>query len=104
MASLYLIISLIFSTIGNISVKLSEGFTRKLPSIGVFVFFTLCIYYLTLSIQYLEISIVYAIWSGVSVAATTLMGILIFRESANARKIISILLIIIGVVSLELYG
>ncbi|WP_018923119.1 DMT family transporter [Salsuginibacillus kocurii] len=104
MGALLLTISLCFSVIGNFMVKLSKGFQNKLPSIGVFVSFSLCIYFLTLSVQYMEVGIVYAIWSGVSVAATTSLGILFFQEPSSRKKITSILVIIVGVVLLQFYS
>ncbi|WP_232324794.1 DMT family transporter [Halobacillus mangrovi] len=96
----YLILSLLFATLGNICVKLSSGFRRFLPSTASFGFIGLCLYFLTLSVETLEIWIAYAVWSGVSIAATTLFGIFLFNEEASRKKFISIGLIIIGVIIL----
>ncbi|WP_158737870.1 multidrug efflux SMR transporter [Alteribacillus sp. YIM 98480] len=101
MGYIFLTISLILAVLGNTSVKLSQGFQRWLPSIGVFILYGFCIYFLTLSVQKIEISIAYAIWSGVTIAATTLIGIVFFNELANVRKISSVILIILGVLFLH---
>ncbi|SFO96893.1 DMT family transporter [Salibacterium halotolerans] len=97
----FLAVSLIFAVIGNISVKLSDGFRRRLPSAGVFLFYIFCIYFLTISVQKIEISTAYAIWSGMTIAATTLLGIVFFQESADKRKLSSIACIILGVLLLH---
>lgn len=104
MGYIFLTISLIFAVLGNTSVKLSQGFHKRMPSLGVFLFFGFCIYFLTLSVKDIEVSIAYGIWSGVSIASTTIIGILFFKESVNKRKIISILLIMVGVLVLHLYS
>lgn len=97
---IFLILALAFSIIGSIAVKLSAGFTRKIPGIASFVLFGLCIYFLTLSVQSIEIGLAYAIWSGGSIAGTTIAGLILFNEKATRRKFLSIALIIIGVVIL----
>ncbi|MFD2923949.1 DMT family transporter [Halobacillus naozhouensis] len=102
MGYILLTISLIFAVLGNTSVKLSQGFYKRMPSFGSFLFYGFCIYFLTLSVQHIEVSIAYAIWSGVTIAATTLIGILFFNESINKRKVSSVLLIIAGVLVLHL--
>ncbi|MFD2630565.1 DMT family transporter [Oceanobacillus kapialis] len=82
--------------------KLSSGFQRVLPSISVFLFYSICIYFLTLSVQRIEVSTAYAIWSGVTIVATTVIGILFFNEAANKRKLFSVAFVMFGVLILHL--
>ena len=96
----FLLLSLLFSIAGSISVKQSAGFQKIIPGITSFIFFGLCIYFLTLAVETVEIGIAYAIWSGVSIAGTTFAGILLFNEKASKRKFLSIALIVVGVVIL----
>ncbi|WP_080848265.1 DMT family transporter [Cytobacillus gottheilii] len=102
MGYLFLLISLFFAVLGNLSVKLSQGFQRKWPSIAVFLFYSICLYFLSLSFEQIEMGVAYAIWSGVTIAATTIIGILFFNESASKRKITSVAIIIAGVLVLHL--
>ncbi|MYL64466.1 QacE family quaternary ammonium compound efflux SMR transporter [Bacillus hwajinpoensis] len=97
---IHLILALAFSIIGSIAVKRSAGFTKKIPGLAAFFLFGLCIYFLTLSVQFIEIGLAYAIWSGGSIAGTTIAGLLIFNEKATRRKFFSIALIMVGVVLL----
>lgn len=97
----YLILSLILTTIANISVKLSSGFQRVIPSITSFVFFGACLYFLTMSVQTIEVGIAYAIWGGASIMATTLFGILLFNEKASGEKFIFISFIVLGIVIIK---
>lgn len=96
----YLILALTFSIIGSIAVKYAAGFTKKIPGLAAFFLFGLCIYFLTLSVQFIEVGLAYAIWSGGSIAGTTIAGLILFNEKATRRKFISIALIMIGVVLL----
>ena len=56
----------------------------------------------TLALRKLDLSVTYAIWSGVGTAAIAVIGMVWLREPANATKIGSIVLIVIGVVGLTL--
>ena len=102
MGTLFLLISLLFAVAGNTSVKLSKGFQKRLASVTSFLLYGVCLYFLTLSVQYMDISIAYAIWSGVTIASTTLIGILFFQETKSKRKIASVVLIIVGVIIVKL--
>jgi multidrug transporter EmrE-like cation transporter len=88
MGYLLLFITVLLGVIGNINVKLSEGFTRKLPTVLVFVFYALCTYFLTLTVQYLEVGVVYAVWSGVGIAIVAIIGTFFFNESKSLLKFV----------------
>ncbi|MEL3971056.1 multidrug efflux SMR transporter [Rossellomorea oryzaecorticis] len=97
----YLVLSLVFATIANISVKFSSGFERLFPSIISFIFFVACLYFLTMSVQTIEVGIAYAIWGGVSIMATTIFGILLFNEKASRKKFLYISFIILGIMIIK---
>jgi small multidrug resistance pump len=99
---LYLMTAIIFEVSGTICMKLSEEFTKVVPSILIFVSYGLCLTFLTLSLRKIEMSIVYSVWSGFGTILITTIGIVWFRESFSLAKIISISLIIIGVIGLNL--
>ncbi len=101
---LYLILTILFEVSGTTSLKLSQGFTKLVPSIAVVVFYGLSFYFLSLTLKKLEIGVIYAIWSGLGTVLIVMVGILWFKEPLTALKTISILLIVAGVVGLNLGG
>lgn len=44
--------------------KLSDGFSRLLPSVLIFVFYGFAFVALTLSLRRIDLAVTYAIWSG----------------------------------------
>lgn len=84
--------------------KLSEGFTKTVPSVLVAVFYIACFSLLTLALKKMELSTAYAIWAGVGTALVAGAGVVFFHEPLSAMKIGSIALIILGVVGLQLSG
>lgn len=104
MTWLYLALAILLEVSGTTCMKLSEGFTRLVPSILLVVFYILSFGMLTLALKRLDVSIAYAIWSGVGTALIAAIGVLWFKEPVTALKLISLGLIIIGVAGLNLSG
>lgn len=86
------------------ALKLSDGLTRLLPSVVVAVGYILSFVLLAQVLRQLQVSVAYAIWSGVGTAAITVIGISALKEPVTAAKILGIVLIIGGVVTLNLAG
>jgi len=84
--------------------KLSAGFTKILPSVLIFVFYSASFVALTFALKKIDVSVAYAVWSGVGTALIAVIGMAYFRESATIIKLASIGLIIVGVVGLNLSG
>ncbi|MCX7822229.1 MAG: multidrug efflux SMR transporter [Syntrophobacterales bacterium] len=99
-----LIMAILLEVAGTTSMKLSEGFSRLIPSILLFLFYAASFMALTFALKEIEVSVAYAVWSGLGTAIITLIGIFFFRETITIVKIVSIILIIIGVVGLNLSG
>lgn len=99
---IYMILAILFEVAGTTSMKFSEGFTKVWPSIFIFFFYALSYIVLTFALKTIEISNAYAIWSGLGTVLIVTIGILWFNESVSLVKILSIVLIIMGVVGLQL--
>ncbi|NMG19154.1 SMR family transporter [Brasilonema bromeliae] len=99
---IYMILAILLEVAGTTCMKFSEGFTKVWPSIFIFVFYALCFSILTLALKTIEISLAYAIWSGLGTVLIVSIGILWFQESVNIVKILSIVLILIGVIGLHI--
>jgi small multidrug resistance pump len=104
MSWLYLVLAIVLEVSGTTSMKLSQGFTKILPSVLMFLFYGLSLSALTLALKKIDVSVAYAVWSGLGTALIASVGVLWFREPLNALKIISLLLIIMGVIGLNLSG
>ena len=93
---LILAIAILLELSGTICLKLSHGFSRLLPSIGVVCFYLGSFALMAQSLKTLEVGIVYAIWAGVGTALIAVVGVLAFGESITAFKILGLLMIIGG--------
>lgn len=98
----YLILAILLEVAGTTSMKLSNGFSRLIPSLLIFVFYGLSFAGLTLALKRIDVSIAYAIWAGLGTALITVIGLVYFKEPATLIKLISIGLIVVGVIGLNL--
>lgn len=97
-----LALAIVLEVGGTTCMRLSEGFSRWLPSLLIFVFYAGAFGLNVLVIRVLGLSITYAVWSGVGTLATAAIGILYFKEPATALKLASAGLIVLGVVGMHL--
>ena len=58
-------------------------------------------YFLYLAQQKIEISTAYIVWTGLGAAGTFLLGIIFFNETYDILKLLSFLMILIGVVGIK---
>jgi quaternary ammonium compound-resistance protein SugE len=57
---------------------------------------------LGLAMKSLPVGTAYAVWVGVGAVGTAILGIVLFNESANIGRIVSLMLIVAGIVGLKL--
>ncbi len=100
----FLLFAILLEVAGTTCMKFSDGFSRIIPSIFIFVFYSGSFAFFTVAIKNIDISIAYAIWSGVGTAIISVIGFMWFKEPVSAIKIVSIAAIIAGVVGLRLSG
>jgi len=101
---IYLIAAIVFEVAGTTAMKISEGFTKVMPSIAMAIFYLLSLTALTFALKRFDVSMAYAIWSGVGTALITAVGFYFFKEEMTPMRLVSIGLIILGVVGLHLSG
>lgn len=104
MSWLFLFLAILLEIGGTTLLKLSNGWTRLWPTLGMVASYAACFYFLSLALRKIELGVAYAVWSAVGIAALSLIGLLIFKESLGWLKVASLALIIAGVVGLNLSG
>jgi multidrug resistance protein EbrA len=101
---LLLATAIICEVFGSSMLKVSNGFKKILPSIGVVLGMGSAFYCLSLALSTIPLGTAYAIWSGVGTALTALIGVIIYKENFNLKKLLGLILIIGGVVIMKLSG
>ena len=99
-----LLIAIVTEVIATTALKISQSFTKLVPSIVVVIGYGISFYLFSISIKYIPLGAAYAIWSGVGTAGTILISVLMLRERMDIPMIIGTSLIIIGVFVIGLFS
>ncbi|WP_319244018.1 quaternary ammonium compound efflux SMR transporter SugE [uncultured Propionivibrio sp.] len=92
----------LFEVVWAIGLKHTDGFSRLWPSLGTGLAFILSIGLLSWSMQYVPAGTAYAVWVGVGVVGTAVVGMVLLGEVVSLAKLISLSLIVFGIVGLKL--
>ena len=102
MAWVVLVLAGLFEIGWAIGLKYTEGYTRLWPSIGTVLAMVVSVLLLGVATKSLPVGTAYAVWVGVGAVGTAILGIVLFGEAANAGRIASLVLIVVGIVGLKL--
>ena len=83
-----LVIAALFEVGWAVGLKLSDGFTKLIPTAFTIITFIL--------------GTAYAVWTGIGAAGTVIVGILFLGEPRDIVRLLCLVLIVAGVVGLKL--
>ena len=101
---LFLALAVVLGTAANTFAKSAEGFTLWLPSILTAITIVACMYSLSQVMKTIPVGITYASFAGITIIATTVIGVIKFSQMPNLYTIVGLGLIIIGVLMVNLMG
>ena len=101
MGWVYLGFAGLFEVAFAVMLKLSENFTKPLPSV-LFVVFAFCSFFLmTRAMLTIPIGTAYAVWAGIGAAGTLTVGILAFGDPVTFWRLVFAVTLIASIVGLK---
>lgn len=97
-----LIIAGIFEIFWAISLKYTDGFTKLIPSLLTIFAMLISFWLLSISLKTLPLGTAYAVWVGIGTIGTVIAGVILFNDSLNLLRIVSIIFIILGIIGLKI--
>ena len=104
MSWIYLFIAGLFEIGWAVGLKYTDGFTKLWPSIITIATMILSFYFLSAAVKTIPIGTAYAIWTGIGVVGTAILGMILFGESKEFIRLFFIFLIVIGIVGLKFFS
>lgn len=89
---------------GSIFLAKSDGFSKPVPTAITLICFAIAFYLLSHVVKTIPLGIAYAIWSGVGLILTAIIGVVVLKQPLDLPAIIGILLIIAGVVVMNIFS
>jgi len=102
MAWIYLLIAGIFEIGWAIGMKYTHGFTRFWPVVFTLVSMFLSVYLLSLATRTIPLGTAYAVWTGIGIVGTSILGIIIFNEHVEVLRLVFIAMILVAIVGLKI--
>ena len=99
---IYLLIAGILEITWAVAMKMSNGFTVLVPSIVTVVGYIASAVVLAIALKQLPLGTAYAMWTGMGIAGTTILGIFLFNEKLSLPQVLCVILIVVGIVGLKL--
>ncbi|MDO6513231.1 MULTISPECIES: quaternary ammonium compound efflux SMR transporter SugE [unclassified Neptuniibacter] len=84
-----------------IGLKYSEGFSKLWPSLGTVLALFASLLLLSFAMKALPVGTAYGVWVGIGALGTAILGIILFDESVNMLKLVSLGLICLGILGLK---
>lgn len=85
-----------------IGLKYTEGFTKFWPTVATVLSMIISLGLLGIAMKSLPVGTAYAVWVGVGAVGTAILGIILLGEASNPMRLLSLLLIIVGIIGLKL--
>jgi small multidrug resistance pump len=99
-----LAIAIVAEIAGTLMLKVSNGFTRLWPSVGVVFAYLTAFALMSQSLKKIDVGITYAIWSGFGIVGAAIGGMIFFNQDLTKLNIIGMTIIVAGVVIMNLGG
>ena len=104
LAYCFLAIAIVSEVTGSTFLAKSEGFSKPLPTITTVICFGIAFYFLSQVIKIIPLGIAYAIWSGVGIVLTAIIGYFILGNKLDLPAIVGMSLIVLGVIVINLFS
>ena len=103
MAWIVLVVSGMLETVWAIALERSAGFTRPVPSVVFGVSLAASMAGLAYALRTIPVGTGYAVWVGVGVVLTAVVGMVALGESASLPRLISLVLVVAGIAGLKIF-
>ena len=97
-----LVVAGLFEVAWAIGLKYTEGFTKPVPTVLTVTAMIISMGLLGVVTRQLPIGTAYAVWTGIGVFGTAVLGMYLFGESTTAIRLGCLALILTGIVGLKL--
>ena len=99
---IYLLIAGALEITWAVAMKMSNGFSVLMPSIIAGVGYIASAAFLAIALKQLPLGTAYAMWTGMGIVGTTLLGVFLFHEKLSVPQVICVILIVVGIAGLKI--
>jgi small multidrug resistance pump len=94
--------AIVLEVAGTLSLKLSDGLVKRGPVLLMILMYGLSFFAFSHALKHMEVGTAYAVFAALGTALMASVGMLWFNEPATIVRVVSLILIVLGVVGLNL--
>ena len=102
MAWVFVFVAGLLEIVWAYSMKLSDGFTRLVPSTVTIVTMIMSFGLLSLAMRTLPLGTAYMMWTGIGAVGAFIVGILVLGEAVTVMRVLAAVMIVGGLVLMKL--
>ncbi|WP_167302089.1 SMR family transporter [Sphingobium vermicomposti] len=102
MAWVYLVIAGVLEVVWAYAMKLSDGFSKPVPSAVTILTMIASFALLSYSMRFLPLGTAYMIWTGIGAVGAFVLGIIVLGEQMSMLRVGAAILIVSGLVLMKL--
>ncbi len=102
MAWVILFVAGILETVWAYAMKLSDGFTRPVPSVVTIAAMIVSFVLLAQAMKVLPLGTAYMVWTGIGAVGAFILGVVLLGEALSPMRVVAALLIVGGIVLMRL--
>lgn len=99
-----LFLAIVLEVIGSSFLQKSEGFSRLVPTLATLALYAAAFFFLAQTLKVIPLAVAYAIWSGLGIVLTAMVGVFVFRQALDAAALVGIAMIVGGVLVMNLFS
>lgn len=104
MTYVYLAMAIVCEVIATSFLKVSDGFSKPVPSVITAIGYAISFYFLSLALREIPTGIAYAIWSGVGIVLITTIAWVFQGQKLDAAALGGLGLIVAGVLVINVFS
>lgn len=99
-----LLLAILCEVSGSAFMQKSQQFTRLFPSVMTVLLYGTSFFMLSQALKALPLGVAYAVWAGLGIVLTALIGLFLFRQALDTPAVIGMSLIVAGVVVMQTFS
>jgi len=103
-AYFFLGLAIVSEVTGSALLQKTEQFSKPLPTAVMALCYVASLFFLSQALKVLPLGIAYAIWGGLGIVLTALIGIVVYRFTLDTAALIGIAMIVGGVVVMNVFS
>jgi len=96
--------AIVCEVVGTSFLMKSEQFTKLVPTLVMAAFYAGSFFFLSQALKTVPLGVAYAIWGGLGIVLTAIIGVVVFRQTLDLAAMTGIAMIVGGVVVVNVFS